>query len=198
MYITPLLLAALGAYFLISMAQARWSSQRWFGVGLAVVLAFALVTQVVASVAQTALLLRPDTRVMAFNEFTERGITPKNTLYEGYTPFRARWFDIIFDDVEERDGKLIPTDPNIEYAVIGPMQARFSADPERYSEEMRVYELLEEQYELLDVYSPESPGFSVPFTNLRIMAAIQSIGNTAAGATDGTAFRLYAVPPEIR
>lgn len=197
MYITPLILAALGAYFVVTVVQSRWKSQRWVGVGVAVVLGFALLTQVVASIAQTAVLLRPDTRVMAFNEFAERGITPDNTLYEGYTPFRARWFDIIFDDVEERDGKLVPTDSKIEYVVIGPMQERFSAEAERYPDEMRVYALLEEQYELLDVYTSESPGFSVPFTNLRLMASIQSIGNTVSGATSGTTFRLYAVPEQM-
>lgn len=198
MYITPLILAALGAYFVLTTVQSRWPANKLPSVGVAVVLVIALVTQVVASVAQTAQLMRPDTRVMAYNEFLERGITRDNTLYEGYTPFRERWFDILFDDVEERDGKLTPLDPAIEYVVIGPMQARFSAEPERYSDEMRIYALIEEQYEVLDVYAPESPGSAVPFSNLRLMAAIQSIGSTVSGATGGTAFRLYVVPEELR
>lgn len=197
MYITPLLLAALGAYFFLSEAQSRWPGKRSVTAGVATVLGIALVTQVVASVAQSASFLRLDTRVIALKDFEEREITRENSAYEGYTPFRARWFDTMFDDVEEQDGQLLTIDPTIQYVVVGPMRGRFAAEPERYSDEMRVYQLLEEQYELLHVYTAQSAGFSLPFSNFRLIRAVQNIGNTAGGATSGPPIYVYGVPDRV-
>ncbi len=196
MYITPLLLAALGAYFVVTVVRSRWESKRLINVGVAVVLGFALVTQVVASIATSASFLRLDTRLIALKDFEQRGVTEDNTAYEGYTPFRARWFDTIFDDVGEWDGKLIPIDVDVEYVVVGPMQGRFGG--EEFAAEQRVYQLIDEQYPLLALYQSNSAGLSLPLSNLRLMSSLASIGNTALGATGGPTIKLYGVPENVR
>jgi hypothetical protein len=199
MYITPLLLAALGAYFVVTVVRSRWESKRLINVGVAVVLGFALVTQVVASIATSASFLRLDTRLIALKDFEQRGVTEDNTAYEGYTPFRARWFDTIFDDVGEWDGQLIPLDPDVEYILLSSsMYGRFMGEADRFPDENRVYDLLEEQYELLHVYRSSSPGFSLPFSNIRLIGSVVSVGNTALGATGGPTIKLYGVPENVR
>ena len=199
MYITPLLLAALGAYFLLNLARSATKARRAATIGFAVVGGFALVTQVLASVATTGTFLREDTRQIALKDFDTRGITDQNTIYEGYTPFRARWFDTIFDDVVVRDGTVNVRDPDVRYVLLSSsMYGRFMAESERFPRENLIYELLDKDYELITTYRAESPGVSFPFSNIRAIAALQSLANTNQGATGGPTMKLYSVPNQSR
>ena len=199
MYVTPLLLAAIGAYFILEAARTRWQSRRAVKAVAAGVVGLVLLTQVVGSVAASAVFLRDDTRVLALNDFEARGITEENTAYEGYTPFRPRHFDTVFDEIGEWDGRLIPIDPEVSYVLLSSsMFGRFQREADRYVDENRFYDMLDEQYELLEVIQSYNPRFSLPFSNFRLVGHVASIANTALGAETGPTMRLYKVPSDIR
>lgn len=197
MYITPIFLAALGAYFVVNELTKRWSNNRLLQAGVAVVVGFALVTQVVASVAVSASFLRKDVRLNALIDLTNRGITAGNSVFEGYTPFFANNLCTMWDEFEIVDGDLVPLSNQTAYVLTSSSVAGRFTDPERYPEENVFYDLLEE-YPLVVDYGPQSPGFSLPFSNIRIVSALESMGNTARGASSGPVVRVFEVPPSLR
>lgn len=197
MYITPIFLAALGAYFVVNELTKRWSNNRLLQAGVAVVVGFALVTQVVASVAVSASFLRKDVRLNALIDLTNRGITAGNSVFEGYTPFFANNLCTMWDEFEIVDGDLVPLSNQTAYVLTSSSVAGRFTDPERYPEENVFYDLLEE-YPLVVDYGPQSPGFSLPFSNIRIVSALESMGNTAQGASSGPVVRVFEVPPSLR
>ena len=197
MYITPIMLSALGAYFVVQQATTRFSANRLIQWGIAVVLGFALLTQVVVSVATSASFLRKDVRLNALIDLTNRGITADNSVFEGYTPFFADNLCTIWDEFEIADGDLVPVSADIEYVLTSTSVAGRFTNPERYPLEVEFYELLE-TYPVVVEYGPSSPGFALPLANIRIIGAVQSMGNTAQGASSGPVIRVFEVPQELR
>ena len=197
MYITPIMLSALGAYFVVQQVTTRFSGNRLIQAGVAVVLGVALLTQVVVSVATSASFLRKDVRLNALNDLTTRGITADNSIYEGYTPFFANNLCTIWDEFDIVDGELVPLRADIEYVLTSTSVAGRFTDPERYPAEVEFYTMLE-SYPLVAEYAPQSPSYSLPLASIRIMGAAQSMANTALGASAGPVIRVFNVPEKLR
>lgn len=197
MYITPIMLSALGAYFLVQQATTRFSGNRVIQVALAVGLGFALLTQVMVSVATSANFLRKDVRLDALIDLTERGITPDNSVFEGYTPFFEVNFCSVWDEFEIVDDNVIPLSADTEYVLTSTSVAGRFTNPDRFPAEVEFYRMLE-KYPLVVEYGPKSPGFSLPLANIRIVGAMESMGNTALGASSGPVIRVFEVPEELR
>ena len=197
MYITPIMLSALGAYFLVQQATTRFSGNRVIQVALAASLGFALLTQVVVSVATSANFLRKDVRLDALIDLTERGITADNSVFEGYTPFFEVNFCSVWDEFEIVDDNVIPLSADTEYVLTSTSVAGRFTNPDRFPAEVEFYRMLE-KYPLVVEYRPERPGFSLPLANIRMVGAIESMGNTALGASSGPVIRVFEVPEELR
>jgi 4-amino-4-deoxy-L-arabinose transferase-like glycosyltransferase len=194
MYVTPLLLGGIGAWAVIDYVHTKYPGRKAVTVPVAVLLGFALLTQVVSSIAVSAGFLRQDVRVIALDDLTERGITADNSSFEGYTPFYPGGYGTVFDQFEEVNGQLVPLDASVQYVVLSSsMYGRFYAE-EQYAEEQEFYGLIDEQFDLIAEYGPQSPGISLPLTQFRIMSSLQSIANTAAGATGGPQLRVFEIP----
>ena len=197
MYITPIMLSALGAYFLVQQATSRFSGNRVIQAGVAVVLGFALLTQVMVSVATAANFLRKDVQLNALIDLSNRGITADNSVFEGYSPFFEVNFCSIWDEFEIVDGNLIPLNSDTEYVLTSTGVAGRFTNPDLFPAEVEFYRMLE-KYPIVVEYRPSSPEFSLPLANIRIVGAIESMGNTALGASSGPVIRVFEVPGELR
>ncbi len=195
MYITPILLAALGAHFVVTQIQNRPLANRAVKASIAVIVGFALLTQVVVSIAVAAGFLRKDVRLNALNDLDQKGITADNSVYEGYTPFFPDNLRTIWDDFAIEGGQLVPLSGDTEYAIISSSVFGRFLDEERYPEEVEFYELLD-QFPVVAEYGPKSPEVRVPLSNIRLLGAIQSLGETALGASSGPVIRVFEIAPD--
>ena len=200
MFITPLLLSAVGIHAVIDAAKNRLTRFRTPVVITVVVLSVvATANMITSAVVTSADFLRLDTRAIASDDFERRGITADNSVYEGYTvhypngPFR------VFQHFEEVDGQLVPLEYDFDYVVISSsMYGRYMGDP-RYEEEQRFYRLLEETYPLVVEYRAQGRGGSVnnPVTN--IPSSVSHLLNIASGeSTKGPTIKVFAVPDDLR
>ena len=193
MFITPLFLSAIGSYALVDFLKTRFSSHRWPWVVAVIGIGAILFSQVMSSVASSANFLRKDVRLIALEDFRNQGITPDNTAFEGYTPFEAGGFGVIFEDFEVVGDTLVPLSDTIEYVVLSDsMFGRYQAE-DQYAEEQEFYRLVDENFTLIAEYRGETPEVTVPLDNLRVMRAIRSIIQTAQGATGGPYMKVYQI-----
>ncbi|WP_227468305.1 ArnT family glycosyltransferase [Microbacterium sp. YJN-G] len=84
MYLTPLLLAGVGADVVLRWAAARRLPAK---VVVRTVTGLSFLSLLLGSSAQLASALAPDTRLIAAVELADRGIDPDETYFDGYTPF---------------------------------------------------------------------------------------------------------------
>lgn len=196
MFVTPLLISAIGIYFVIDALPRKLAKWRR-GTTISVVAVSVVTTAnlVATSVATSAVLLAPDTRAIAIDNFAQRGITPSNSVYEGYTPASPNFPHTIFDQFEQSATGLIPPE-GIDYAVLSSdIYSRYQEDS-RYLEEQQFYQLLDVQFELVEVYSPsgQRPESANPFINI-----YNQVGNVIAmtkdSMVDGPIIKVYRLAP---
>ncbi len=200
MFITPLLVSAVGVYFLFDAVSKKLERfKKPVTAGLVAMSVVATANMITSSVVTAADFLRLDTRAIATEDFERREITEGNSVYEGYTvhypngPFR------VFHHFAEIDGQLIPVDDSFDYVVISSsMHGRYMADS-RYVDQQRFYRILEDTYPLVVQYRAVGRSGSVtnPLTNVPI--SIAHIRDIYTGAsTKGPTIKVFAVPDQVR
>ena len=156
MYITPLFLIAIGISFLWNKYKTV-PQKRWV---FLVLLAFFFLQQAIMATHTSISHVYTDTRVLALEYSQVNGITPENSLFEGYTPFQTRQGPkTIFSDYEQQRG-------NFEYIILSSgMYERFFREPSRYIEEISFYESLREEHQLIASFEPDQMA-TTPFAQL--------------------------------
>ncbi len=185
MMITPLMLAALG------MAKL-WTTIIEHQITRIIALVFLagfLSVYALNGMTSSVLLTWHDTRVAAL-EFTERkGITPDNSVYEGYTPFIPRTVRTIFDfDINNRG--------QIEFIILSSnMYGRYEAEPVRYSSEIAYYADLRAKASLLSEFKA-SPKPENPLEQLKILGdyLVNLFRQTKTTYTTGPTIQIYQLP----
>ena len=144
MYITPLFFIAIGMCFLLVKTKEKTKTQ-WFSI-FTIVIFFIL--QFVATLHTSIRMSFVDTRVVALQFSREKGISPENSLFEGYTPFMSQHPITIFNEYAEVSSE-------IEYVILSSsMFGRFYREPDRYNQEILIYEKIRDNH-LLGSFSPE-------------------------------------------
>jgi hypothetical protein len=153
MYLTPLLLSALGISFLWEQSQGRRKS-RW---ALGILIGLFFFQQGISATRTSISLGYTDTRVQALSFAQSNGITPENSLFEGYTPFQERQSPkLIFLDYQT-------SVDDFEYILLSSgMSNRYYADPSRFSEEISIYESIRKNHRLLAKFEPDAPAQGLP------------------------------------
>ena len=81
-----------------------------------------------------------DTRLTALDYLETVQITPKNSIYEGYTPFHPNGFKTIFDEDFE-------SNEDIHYIILSSLiYERYFGEPERYADEISFYDRIRHRH----------------------------------------------------
>jgi hypothetical protein len=200
MFITPLLVSAIGIHTIIDFAKNRVTKFKTPAVVATVIVSvFATANMIASSVVTAADFLRLDTRAIATEDFERRGITADNSVYEGYTVHYPNGPWRVFNDFDVENGQLIPLENTFDYVVISSsMYGRYMAEA-RYVDEQRFYEILESTYPLVVEYGGRGHGGSItnPVTNIPL--SLSHLLKIAAGESPkGPTIKVFAVPDEVR
>ena len=146
MYTAPLLIAAFGISYVATVLKPRTNMHR-----LAVALAsICLLCVFVAGLSSSTYMGLPDTQAASLDYCHEQGIPPKDTLYEGYTPFAPGGivYEIYDYDWDEEDWA--------QYAILSSlMYGRYFAEPERVPDKIAFYDALFQNASLIKEFQPE-------------------------------------------
>lgn len=208
-YAVFLIFAAVGGAWLFD-ASRRWVVQR--KVMLRWVLPLATVWACVAAanlvVSSTVAVVRqtiPDTRQASREYFDEFGITSKNTIYEGYSTLLPGAPQLFFEHFKS-ENDFIRVDPEMRraskfrYALVSDgMASRFKAES-RYSQEQRVYRLINEQFSVRAQW--KSTANAPTPTGWEFSDVIQQASDLrtmlSPGAMSGPGLTLYDIPASHR
>lgn len=144
MMITPLLLVAAGmTYFL-----QRPGINKWIKTALVGLIVAGIGLQSVDALSESIIMSYRDTRVTALELCNSAGIRPENSVFEGYTPFMpgSPWVlqSTPAEEIEQA-----------EYIILSSgMYRRFYAEPEKYPQEIALYEKIKNERTLLYQVSP--------------------------------------------
>ncbi|MCW2762042.1 MAG: hypothetical protein JWR85_2243 [Marmoricola sp.] len=149
MYITPLLLAPIGA-----LHAYRWVGARRWRAPVAWLVGGLVVANLLAgSVAVVSTLVAPDTRVTARDYLQEAGITTEVSAYEGYSPLRPGQPKPVFAEFTIVDGQPRAKDPDVRYLVLSSCTTnRYLEDP-KFNDERAFYKAVRAHLPLLRSWS---------------------------------------------
>jgi len=185
MMITPLMLAALGMVKLWSAIKQHRISR-----GFALVfLTGSLLIYALNGLTSSIILTWHDTRVEALEFAMKNEISPKNSVYESYTPFLPRNLRTIF--------KFDIDDPgNFQYVILSSfMYGRYEAEPERYIEENDFYERLRSDALLIAEFKPsEKPTNPKEQFTILVDYLTNLVSKTKTTNTTGPTIQLYRIP----
>jgi hypothetical protein len=147
MYTAPLLLASLGIGYAWKLIKENHKKIiKYFFI---VVVFIAILQQAISGLADSSRMGFIDTRIAALNYCNENGITPENSIYEGYTPFSPNNYGVIFDTNIDELGN------SIDYVILSSnMYNRFYYEADRYVDEVNFYKNIEREYPLIKEISP--------------------------------------------
>lgn len=143
MYITPLFLVAIGITYFWNLIKNSSRSRL-----LAVLILLLLSQQLLVSLYTTVRATFTDTRLVALDFCQENGITQENAIFDGYTPFLphgSKFLDA--EEIDKNDGKS--------YIILSSyMYDRFYKEPERYENQVALYEDIRNTHVLIEKVKP--------------------------------------------
>ena len=148
------------------------------------------------SVAVIGSFLAPDSRIILQDAFAEMGITVNNTVYDCNTPLDPGGYYGAFSNFEEADPAKFKYGNGPKFIVTSSAQRDLflEADPEVYGGVAKFYERLDERYDLIYLYTVETP--SCHFLELQnIWYAARSVYRYMRGAAVGYEIRVYQLLP---
>ena len=146
----PLILASAGFSYVLARIRGVWLHRGAAAVGLAVVFSLFM-----PALANSITFSYTDTRVAALDYCGQNGITAENSIYEHYTPFSPKMSgNFRFD---------YPYDISRDYIILSSaMFGRYQNEPERYAEQVAVYQQIRQKNALVASFdpfpSPVTPG----------------------------------------
>jgi Dolichyl-phosphate-mannose-protein mannosyltransferase len=141
MYLTTIFLAPIGFCHAYAWMRTRSRPAAWGVFGTLVTISAAHLAS--AALATSVELTLPDTRHVMARSLLERGVTARNTLFEGYTPFQPGSPATIFESVAVHGSQLVLTgdarQAGIDYVMLSSqMYRRYDAEP-KYAAEQAIY-----------------------------------------------------------
>lgn len=148
------------------------------------------------SMAVVGSFLAPDSRIILQQVFAEMGISAQNAVYDCNTPLDPGGYYGAFSNFEEGDPARFKYGSGIKYVVTSSAQRDLylEADPEVYGWIANFYRRLDERYDLVYLFSVETPGCH--FLELQnIWYSARSVYRYARGAAVGYEIRIYQLLP---
>lgn len=188
-YVFFLIYVSLGLAYLFELTKGGC---RW--------LPFALGVIIVANCTVSGLLtaqnaLTTDSGRAGLSYCEEHGITPKNTLYDGYSPFLMGGMATIDVKYDENNMPIVPS--GIRYLITSSnMKDRYCAEPEKYPVESQMYENIQTRNELLyQVGGPyyDHSGFGIA----NIFLAAKGLLSHNADSVTGYEVSIYKIPGPV-
>ncbi len=187
MFVGPLLLVSLGlhrAYLLLREKIGRGGALAVLGVLCAVPAASLVLT----SVTTTYQLAREDTRAVSLRWCNDHGLTAQNTVYDGYTPFRASGAQTVD----------YPGSADKEYVVVSSeIYDRYLSEKTRYKAQADMYARIF-ALPLLASFTPVTAGVSTSFELGNIPAQwdlLKKLGGSNGPAYGGPTILIYRKSP---
>ena len=147
MYITPLLISAIGITkgFEFIKSHHFFASRRKIYSGAFVSFAFIVAINFISgSAADLMQFVLPDTRVFAQEFNREHGITRENSIFEGYTTHQPGGPANFFGAFERVDDAFYLRERHARYVLMSSsMFNRWRAEPDRFSDQVAIYEHIE-------------------------------------------------------
>lgn len=144
MYITPLFLSAIGI-------QYSWDNFRNKPIpkfALPILIGIFLFLQFVNAIHISAQMALTDTRVVSLEFCRQEGISPYNSVYDGYTPLQPQRAKVIIHEYENKG-------PEIEYVILSSsIYNRYYREPVRYSRQIAVYDQIRSENQLIKIVVP--------------------------------------------
>lgn len=173
-----------------------WARNRWKPLGAAAMVLSCLLggNVLLSGLTETKALTVPDTRNRSLEAVSAMGITPENTLYEGYTPFAPADYTDLSDAFEWADGEIRP---KAEYAgkryfmMSDSFYGRYRGDLERYGDKAAVYSAIEAQYPLVYRLVPDDDRSGSPWLSRNIPLSVRYLlGHSTCGGSTISVFDL--------
>lgn len=186
-YIFCAIISALGISYLYDLSVER----KWLKYAVYIIGSLILMNLLLSSILVVQRKLTTEANVDAIQFCKENGITEKNTLYDGYTPFQLNYPGTILVKIKE-SGEL-DVDNNIEYLMISAlMYERYYAEPERYQDIVNMYDSIQDNCELIyeaggDYY--EHSNFAI----VNIVKAIQGLILHDENTITGYMIKIYEI-----
>lgn len=200
MYLTPLLVSAVGVYFLFDLVAKKMNRfktpARIALLGASVI---ATANLIASSVAISAGLLVTDTRTFAIEEFERLGVTEENSVFEGYTVHKSSMPGSVFRYFDQQENRLVPLENDFDYVVISSSMYGRYFDSAKFAERQDFYRILEETYPLVYQIGPrgESEASANPFSNV-VKKSSFVLGVIRGDSMKGPTMKVFAVPDDVR
>ena len=168
MYVSPLLVSAIGIVDLLSMIKAKglFRKKQIINICIIAVLCVSALNMIVSSYGNLLAFILPDTRVASIVYCEDNNINKNNTAYEGYSPLWPTGPKMITGEFEHVEGAYYLSNNRIENIILSSgMYARYKAESERYAGIVAFYDSLGADY-------IESKRFEPPAENRSIVEAV--------------------------
>ena len=191
MYPFYLILVGSGVAGLLEISKGKKAAQWLVGLAAAAMLG----NMFLSGLAETTSLTVPDSRYLALEQLEELGITEENTLSEGYTPFDPAGYQDRTQSFFWEDGQLRVEAAFREktyFVMSDSFQRRFRAEPERYGQQLEIYDGIGQQFPLVYQLIPDDTRESSPFVLKNIAHALRYMGKHVT--CSGNPITVYSLP----
>ena len=196
-YAAGLIFGAVGIFYIIEDLQGVLKKR--FKMSLIVYFILFLLpagSLMAGSVAVSGSFLAPDSRILLQEVFAEMNVTSNNTVYDCNTPLDPGGYYGAFSNFEAGDPAQYKYGGNPKFVMTSSAQRDLylAADPEVYGWIANFYRKLDENYNLVYLFTVETP--SSHFLELEnIWYAARSVYRYLRGAAVGYEIRLYQLLP---
>ena len=196
-YAAGLLFGAVGTFYILEDLQGLLkNSSLVFWIAYPIFFLLPVGSLLAGTIAVTGSFLAPDSRIILQEVFAEMGITVDNTVYDCNTPLSPGGFFGAFGNFEAGDPEKpkYGNGPNFVMTSSAQRDLFLVADPEVYGWIANFYRRLDENYQLVYLFTVETP--SSHFLELQnIWFAARSVYRYMRGAAVGYEIRLYQLRP---
>lgn len=192
-YAAGLLFGAVGAFYAAEDLQKLLKGRKGvFAAACALLFLLPVGNAAAGAAAVLGSLLAPDSRIFLQDVFAEMNITSANTVHDCNTPLDPGGYYGAFNEFEDADPSRYKYGVSPAYVMTSSSQrdAYFASEPEIYGGVAQFYRTLDEEYELIYLYSAEEPqSYFLELQN--IWYAARSVYRYIRGTASGYEIRLY-------
>lgn len=159
MYLSAILFGAIGVRVLYEwMRTAKDGWQVWAKRATAAIMSCIALAMLSGSIANATVHVMPDSRVLAKKYCEQNGITPGNSVFDGYIPFAMTWDTRLEEKLQLEGGTLILTEERekseVRYILLGgSIFDRIYAHPERYQSKFELYRYIRQNLEPVKIFA---------------------------------------------
>ena len=192
MWITPLLLAAVGVVYLFD----RFRSARtiWIPLGVTAVIGANMIAGVLMFDSN---LVAGDTRSQALAYAGDNGITAANSIYDGYTPFLPGTSQLFFKQVKSVNGGYAfytKQGAPAEYAILSSAMYQRVLGDKAQVQNQAIYRWIFTHGQLVAQFNPSGSAQRSWLEPVAIVANLKATKSALTGGLSGPTIKIYRLP----